>query len=105
VSPRAFSYDLDEAGALLVLHGELDESASVELRDTIAKATDELRSGLAVDLTDVSFLPSPAIGVLASSQSKARRNGADIVLVAPPETVAARLLTICALDHVASLDG
>ena len=30
--------------------------------------------------------------------------GADVVLVAPEGTIAQRLLTICALDHVESLD-
>ncbi len=99
----AFHFDLDEDRALLVAHGELDGPASVELRDTIAKATDELESNLAIDLTDVSFMPSPAIGVLASSQAMARRNGAEIILVAPPGSVAARILTICALDYVTTL--
>ena len=49
-------------------------------------------------------MPSPAIGVLATAQAAARRNGADVVLVAPEGTIAQRLLTICALDHVGSLD-
>ena len=88
---------------MLVVQGDLDEAASVELRDAIAKATRELTAGLAVDLEHVSFLPSPAIGVLASAQAKARRNGADLVLVAPAGTIAQRLLVICALDHVESL--
>lgn len=100
----AFRADLDEDRRLLVVHGDLDEPASIELRDTISKATEELTSLLAVDLGDVTFMPSPAIGVLATSQAKARRNGADLVLVAPEGTVAQRLLTICGLDHVHSAD-
>lgn len=101
-SPQ-FRYDLDEDRGLLTVHGDLDERATVELRDTIAKTTAELTSSLAIDLADVTFMPSPAIGVLATSQAKARRNGADIVLVAPAGTVAQRLLAICALDHVESV--
>ena len=40
------------------------------------KATKELTADLAVDLADVTFLPSPAIGVLASSEARARSHGA-----------------------------
>ncbi|WP_028651012.1 STAS domain-containing protein [Nocardioides halotolerans] len=99
-----FSFDLDEDRRVLVLHGELDEVASGNLRTTISKATDELSSDLAIDLGDVTFMPSPAIGVLASSKAVARQNGATITFVAAPGSIAARLLTICSLDYVESLD-
>jgi anti-anti-sigma factor len=105
VTSPAFSYDLDQERALLVVHGDLDEPATVELRETLVKATEELRSSLAVDLTDVTFMPSPAIGVLATSQDKVRRNGAELTLVAAPGSMAARLLTICAIEHVDALDA
>jgi anti-anti-sigma factor len=101
--PDQFRYDLDQTRGVLTLHGELDEIATVELREIITKVTDEFSTDLAIDLTAVSFMPSPAIGVLASSREKARRNGATFVLVAPAGTLAARLLTICALDHVESV--
>jgi anti-anti-sigma factor len=103
VTPDPFHYDLDQDRGVLTLRGELDEVASVELRDILTKVTDDLSTDLAIDLTNVSFMPSPAIGVLASSREKARRNGATIVLVAPAGSLAARLLTICALDHVESV--
>lgn len=101
--PSPFRFDLDEGRGVLVLHGELDETSSGKLRTTISKATHELSSDLAIDLGDVTFLPSPAIGVLASSKAGARLHGATITFVAPPGSVAARLLTICALDHVDTL--
>jgi anti-anti-sigma factor len=104
VTSPEFRYDLDEDRGLLVVHGELDEPATVELRETLGKATEEFTQRLAVDLAGVTFMPSPAIGVLATSQAKTRRNGADLVLVAPTGTIAQRLLAICALDHVTSLD-
>ncbi len=103
MTSSTFGFDHDLARAVLVVHGDLDEPATIELRETIVKATDELRSPLAIELTDVTFMPSPAIGVLATSQDKARRNGADITLVAAPGSMAARLLTICAIDHVDAL--
>lgn len=100
----ALRYELDEDRAVLALHGELDDVASSELRTAIAQGSRELTADLRIDLSDVSFMPSPAIGVLATSQAEARRNGATIVLVAPEGSVAARLLTICALDYVTGLD-
>jgi anti-anti-sigma factor len=103
VAPSAFSYDLDQEHGVLALHGELDEPASSQLREAIETATSELTANLAIDLGDVTFLPSPAIGVLAASQAVARRNGATLTLVAPEGTVAARLLTICAIDYVTTL--
>jgi anti-anti-sigma factor len=104
VTAPGFRYKLDEDRGVLALHGELDDPASIELRTAIATATKQLTSDLAVDLSDVTFMPSPAIGVLATSQADARHNGATITLVAPDGSVAARLLTICALDYVAALD-
>jgi anti-anti-sigma factor len=103
VSADQFRCDVDDARQVLTVHGELDEPATVELRETIGKASADLTTTVAVDLTDVTFMPSPAIGVLATSQAAARRNGADVVLVAPEGTIAQRLLTICALEHVESL--
>ncbi len=98
-----FTYDLDDQRGVLALHGELDAPSSVELRQTISKATSALTSDLAIDLADVTFLPSPAIGALASSKAGARLHGATITFVAPAGSVAARLLTICALDYVEEL--
>ena len=105
MTSSAFRYDLDDdrAGSSS-LHGELDEPATFELRETIVKATNELTSDLAIDLADVDFLPSSAIGVLATAQADARRHGATITFVAPAGSVAARLLTICALDYVEELN-
>lgn len=101
----AFRYDLDESRGLLVAHGDLDEGATVELRDTIGKATDQFTQDLAIDLSDVDFLPSSAIGVLATSQASARRNGAGITFVAEDGTVAQRVLRVCGLDYVETVPG
>lgn len=95
-----FRYDLDPDRALLVAHGDLDEPATVGLRDTINSATATLTSDLTIDLSDVDFLPSSAIGVLATTQASARRNGATIAFVAQEGTVAQRVLMVCGLDYL-----
>jgi anti-anti-sigma factor len=100
-----FSYDLDQSRGVLTLRGELDEIATVELRDVLTKVTDDYSADLAIDLENVTFMPSPAIGVLASSREKERRNGAELTFVAPAGTIAARLLTICGIEHVEALEA
>ena len=88
---------------MLVAHGDLDEAGTFELRETLARTTDQLTTGLTIDLTDVDFLPSSAIGVLATAQTGARRNGAAITFVAADGSVSQRVLTVCGLDHVESV--
>lgn len=96
---EAFGYDFDTKRRLLVVRGELDEVATLELRETINNLTGTLTADLAIDLGEVTFMPSPAIGVLAAARAGAERNGATISFVAPAGSMAARLLTICGLDY------
>jgi anti-anti-sigma factor len=103
VTSPEFRYDLDDARRLLVAHGDLDELATFELRETLAQATDQLTADLTIDLTDVDFLPSSAIGVLATAQTGARRNGSDITFVAADGSVAQRVLAVCGLDYAETL--
>jgi anti-anti-sigma factor len=103
VTSPAFSYDLDDSRALLIAHGDLDEPATMELRDSILKATNQLSADLTIELSDVDFLPSSAIGVLATSQAGARRNGSTITFVAADGTVAQRVLRVCGLDYAESV--
>lgn len=95
----AFRYELVDARRLLIAHGDLDELATFELRETLAKATDQLTTGLTIDLTDVDFLPSSAIGVLATAQTGASRKGATITFVAADGSVAQRVLAVCGLEY------
>ena len=98
-----FRFDLDDDRRVLVAHGDLDEPATFELRALLASATDQLTTGLTIDLTDVEFLPSSAIGVLATAQTGARRNGAAITFVAADGSVSQRVLTVCGLDYAESV--
>ena len=98
--PAEFSTDLDTDTSLLVLRGEVDEGACILLRQEIGEATAGLTKPLRIDLTEVTFLPSAAVGVLATSRATAAKNGADIELVAQEGTIAQRVLTICGLPHV-----
>ena len=50
MKPDPFRYDLDDTRGVLTLHGELDEVATVELRELLTKVTDEFTTYLAIDL-------------------------------------------------------
>jgi anti-anti-sigma factor len=106
VTSPDFRFDLDDDRRVLVAHGDLDEAGTFELRSVLAQATDQLTTGLTIDLSDVDFLPSSAIGVLAKAQTGARRNGATITFVAVDGSVSQRVLTVCGLDYAESVtDG
>jgi anti-anti-sigma factor len=99
VTGPTFSYDLVGEPPRLTLHGELDEIASIELRDVIGSASAELQRDLVVDLSDVDFFPSAAVGVLATARAGAQAHGATVALVAADGSIAQRVLMICALPY------
>jgi anti-anti-sigma factor len=99
MTQRPFSHELSDDGGTLTLHGELDELATARLRQLFTTLTDELARGLRVDLSDVDFLPSAALGVLAAARNAADRTGGSLTFVATSGTIAQRVLTICALPY------
>ena len=96
---REFSYEINDESGRLVLHGDLDEGATVQVRMLLKEVTDGLTRDLTLDLTDVDLLPSSAVGVLANSQDTAAKQGATLAFVAAGGTIAARVLTICGLPY------
>lgn len=96
---RAFSYEVSDGSERLVLHGDLDEGAAVQVRMLLKEITDGLSRDLTIDLTDVDLLPSSAVGVLANAQDTATKQGAALTFVAADGTIAARVLTICGLSY------
>jgi anti-anti-sigma factor len=99
VQERAFSYEISDGSDRLVLHGDLDEGATVQFRLLLKEVTEGLTRDLTVDLTDVDLLPSSAVGVLANAQETATKQGAALTFIAGDGTIAARVLTICGLPY------
>lgn len=89
----------DEATAVLTLRGDIDETAGVALRENIATTTQDYTRSIAIDLTEVDYFPSLAVGVIAKALARAREAGIELVLRAAPGTVAQRVLTVCGLEH------
>ena len=96
---RPFSYETDVASGRLVLHGDLDEGATLQFRALLLDHSSGLTENLVVDLTDVDLLPSSAVGVIANAQDTAGKQGAVLSLVAADGTISARVLTICGLAY------
>ena len=96
---RAFSYEISDGSDRLVLHGDLDEGATVQFRLLLKEVSEGLTRDLVVDLTDVDLLPSSAVGVLANAQETATKQGAALTFIAGDGTIAARVLTICGLPY------
>lgn len=95
--PYAAMYDADQQ--VLVVSGSVDELAGPVFREDLAKHTDQHTKPLVVDLSDVEFFPSLAVGVLAVAMRQSREAGSDLEVRAREGGIVARVLTICALPY------
>ncbi|MFC7492769.1 MULTISPECIES: STAS domain-containing protein [unclassified Nocardioides] len=96
-NPYAASYDADQQ--VLRVVGSVDELAGPVFREDLAKHTEQHTKPLSVDLSEVEFFPSLAVGVLAVAMRQSREAGAEIEVRAREGGIVARVLTICALPY------
>jgi len=89
---------LDPATRTVTVSGDVEDSDIADLRSAIDAALDGSTS-LTVDLSQVSYLPSVAIGALVRARMAAEERGATIELVAASGTVAQRVLEVCGIAH------
>lgn len=88
----------------LRVRGDVDDYGIIALRNLLAEHGTTPGGRLVVDLSEVAYLPSVAVGVLTRGLGQAQRAGADLVLLASPGTVAQRVLMVCALPYRESLE-
>jgi anti-sigma B factor antagonist len=87
---------------LVVVGGELDLNAAPELRAAVGAAIDGGATTLVVDLSEVTFIDSTAIGVLLAARERLRHAGGTLELVcAEPHVL--RVLEIVGLARVAGV--
>jgi anti-sigma B factor antagonist len=84
---------------VLAVRGEIDVATAPELRERLLALAEHDRTIVVVDLTDVSFVDSTALGVLVSSVKRLRRNGGDLRLVVTEPHIA-KVLAITGLTEV-----
>jgi anti-anti-sigma factor len=89
---------VDEAGTALVvrLGGDLDLYNAEQVRAALAGAADRRPSRIVVDLSEVEFIDSTALGVLIEAH---RNLGGDGFHVASPQTEVGRALQISGVDR------
>ncbi len=98
---------LDDAGqhdlALLVVGGEVDYEASPQLKARIVSAIRAGRRRLVLDLSDVTFIDSTAIGVLAGAVVKLDEAGGGSLAVVCTHEKVLQILEITGLENVITL--
>lgn len=75
----------DDGVAVVALAGEVDFDASPDLRDRISAHIKAGRRRLMLDLTDVTFIDSTAVGVLIGAVTRLRESGDGSLAVVCPE--------------------
>ena len=93
------SLSFDTVSSTLFVGGSVDEMSADKLRDALNRCLGETASTLTVDLTDVSFLTSVGIGVLAAAVHRGADLGATVEVVAKAGSIPERVLAICGLPH------
>ena len=96
---RPLTFSVDPDTRTLYVSGEVDELSAVALREALEKHSNGFADDLVVDLSEVDFLPSMGVGVLAVASRTAAERGSTIELVAVKGTIAQQVLNICGLPH------
>lgn len=106
-SITTFRIDEERPGGgavVLAMHGDADLHAAPMLSSRLDGAIDGGAPGIVVDLSDVPFLDSTALGVLVAGMKRLRATRRQLRLVAPRAEVR-RLLELTLLDRVLAIDA
>jgi anti-sigma B factor antagonist len=91
-------------GAVLSVHGEVDVATAPALREAIVRAVDRRPARVVIDLADVSFMDSSALGVLVSGYKYAQGAGIAVLLSSPGPAVYRLLRTSGMIEIFGILD-
>jgi anti-sigma B factor antagonist len=89
--------------AVLVMGGELDYEASPQLRTRVVGAIKAGRRRLVLDLSEVTFIDSTAIGVLAGALARLDEVGGGSLAVVCTHEKVLEIFEITGLDSVITL--
>jgi anti-sigma B factor antagonist len=93
---------MTNGSAVIEVAGRLDLNTSNCLRESLMRIVDSGTASVTVDLSDVEFIDSTGLGVLAVAARHPRLDVADLVLVAGEGSVR-RSLRLAGLDRVISV--
>jgi anti-sigma B factor antagonist len=74
---------LDDSVSLARVQGEIDMATTPDLAEPLLRLAESGKRGLIVDLSDVTFMGASGLHVLEEVQSRLRRSGGQLVVVAP----------------------
>jgi anti-sigma B factor antagonist len=109
VMPPAGQFRLDleqrpDGVVVIVVQGDTDLHVAPELRERLTRTIDAGTTAIVVDLSDVTFVDSMALGVLLGATKRMRAAGGRLrLVVARPET--RRIFEITLLDRVLEIDA
>jgi anti-sigma B factor antagonist len=90
----------DQAGWVVFdVAGELDLYTAGKLKERLRGLHDQGRHRIVVNLEQVQFMDSTALGVLIGARKRARQQEGEVALAAPTEPVR-KVLSITGLDRV-----
>ncbi|MCW3038427.1 MAG: anti-sigma-factor antagonist [Solirubrobacterales bacterium] len=73
---------------VLAVHGRIDVSSAMTLRDLLGAQIDSPAARVLVDLSDVALIDSSGIGILVTAHRRAFGQGANFAIAAPAAAVA-----------------
>lgn len=85
------------------LAGELDVSSAPKLRRALSELYRNGTESLILDLSELAFVDSTGLSEMVGALKHCRQRGGDVVLRSPTPT-AARVLAICGLDRVFTIE-
>jgi anti-sigma B factor antagonist len=85
--------------AVVILAGEVDLYTAPRFREVLLQSIDDGAEHVVIDLTDVSFIDSTALGVLVSGGKRLQQTAGRLAIGCPDEKIR-RILEITGLDTV-----
>jgi len=85
--------------AIVALQGEVDIYSAPHFKETLIKSIDAGAKHIVVDLSDVTFIDSTALGVLVSGAKRVRPQNGTLDIVCRDENIT-RIFEITGLDRI-----
>ena len=96
---RVSDYAIDSDTHVVELGGEVDLYTAPAFKGRMAELLEEGRTDLVVDLSQVTFIDSAALGVLVGGVKRLRPKGGSLGIVCTNQTIIG-LLEVAGLDQV-----
>ena len=94
----------DEGRHAILLAGELDLHTASQFREALGEAIDDGVRRLVVDLSEVTFIDSTALGVLMGGVARLRLVDGSLDVVCPNEKIR-RIFEVTGLDQVLAISA